>query len=446
MHRAFHLSVLLLAAALLLGAGRRRAVEPPRSIPAGLDARRSFAITDQAILDAFSFQRVMQALVDRSGTSTSAAALVEQMFDTQNPKPGLLSSNAPHCDDTTPNGMPRRCPTPEGALALVDPFASGEYIPLAITNRFDQTPADGSNCGQYRLVFAKQTPGRADRLHFIFEGVLPNPQPQSGIAACRPVAEFWASLSGMASIDDRRSALERFFFTGIDGFAPLIDPDHFTLASGGGIRTMEDTKGTNVSARFYQFRLAKHGDQLVAEPDVLENMPFGRFFDATNDTQDARDFRDAFVAGVGKLATDDVNLYSIEIPRRFLMSESDPVDGEFDFAYQLAFDRSPDPEFRDRVDAELKRIGSTLKPDDIVMRAETQSCVGCHSMFGPVGDSVTFPRGIDTLEHVAARFTENGEAGPRFSISPAMRDVFIPHRIDILQRFLASGTPPVHSN
>ena len=327
MRRALHLSVLLLATVSVLGAGRRRAVEPPRFAPTTLDARRSFAITDQAILDAFSFQRVMQALVDRSGTSTSAAALVEQMFDTQNPKPGLLSSNGPHCDDATPNGIPRRCPTPEGALALVDPFAPGEYIPLAITNRFDQTPADGSNCGQYRLVFAKQTPGRADRLHLIFEGVLPNPEPQSGIAACRPVAEFWASLSGIASIDDRRAALERFFFTGIDGFAPLVDPDHFTLASGGGIRTMEDTKGTNVSARFYQFRLAKRGDQLVAEPDVLENMPFGRFFDATDDTQDARDFRDAFVTSVAKLAIDDVNLYSIETPRRFLMSESDPATG-----------------------------------------------------------------------------------------------------------------------
>jgi hypothetical protein len=432
-----------------MAAGRRRAIDPARPLPSALDARRSLAITDVAILDAFGFERVMRAIAERSGTATSAAALVEQMFDTQNPKPGLEAADAPHCDDFVLDGQPsfnafpRRCPTPEGALATADPFAPGAYIPIAIVNRFDQTPADGSNCGQYRLIFAKRTPGRADRLHLIFEGVLPNPQPQGGIAACRPVAEFWASLSGMPSMDDRRAALERFFFDGIDGFPPLLDPDHFTLASGGGIRTMEDTKGTNVSARFYQFRLAKRCSgarcDLVAEPDVLENMPFGRFFDAADDTQDARDFRDAFVAGVA-------GLYSIDIPRRFLMAESDPVDGEFEFAYEVAFQRSASSAFRDRIDAELKRIGSTLTADDIILRAETRSCVGCHSIFGPVGDEVTFPRGIDSLEHLAARFTEPGEAGPRFSLSPAMRDVFIPHRIEILQRFLASGTPPVHSN
>jgi hypothetical protein len=27
-----------------------------------------------------------------------------------------------------------------------------------------------------------------------------------------------------------------------------------------------------------------------------------------------------------------------------------------------------------------------------------------------------------------------------------MRDVFIPHRMEILRRFLTAGTPPVHSN
>lgn len=458
MRRAAHLSVLLLAAVSMIGASRRRSVVPGLTVSA-LNPRRSFVVTSQAILTAFGFQRVIEAIVDRSGSATTARALVQQMFDTQNPKPGLHAANAPHCDDflvdgqPSFNGLPRRCPTPEGALATADPF-DGAFIPLALVNRFDQAPADGSNCGQYRLIFARVSANPADRLHIIFEAVLPNPRPEAGLEACRAVAEFWANLSGIESVDLRRAALEQFFFTGIDGFAPVLDPDHFSLPSGGGIRTMQNTAASAVGVRFYQFRLAKRCDSggcdLVAEPDILQNMPFGRFFDATYDTAAARAFRDAFVARIPSLAIDDVNLYSIEIPRQFLMAESDPVDGEFAFAYGVAFRRAlstpPGAGFADRIKAALKSAGSGLTPDQLVMRAETQSCVGCHILFGPVGDGVEFPRGIDAFQQVSEKFVEQGPSGPQFAISGAMQNVYVPHRMQILERFLADGTPPVHSN
>src|SRR5712692_11550012 len=122
--------VLLLAASaiLLAAASRKRAVEPPHA----LDARRSLVVTDQAILDGFSFERVMNAIVARSGTRTTAIRLYQQLFDTQNPKPGRVAPDAPHCDDYLVagkpafNGLPRRCPTDEGALATTDPFANCE--------------------------------------------------------------------------------------------------------------------------------------------------------------------------------------------------------------------------------------------------------------------------------------------------------------------------------
>ena|SRR5437762_2932345 len=110
--------VLLLSAiaiAVLAGGARQRAVTPGRELV--LDARRSFVVTDQAILDAFPFERVMNALVARSGTQTTAVRLYQQLFDTQNPRPGLVAHEAPHCDDFTVdarpafNGLPRRCPT-----------------------------------------------------------------------------------------------------------------------------------------------------------------------------------------------------------------------------------------------------------------------------------------------------------------------------------------------
>jgi hypothetical protein len=54
------------------------------------------------------------------------------------------------------------------------------------------------------------------RRHLIFEAVLQNPNPALGLAACRPVAQFWSSLSAVESMDERRGRLEKFFFEGLE--------------------------------------------------------------------------------------------------------------------------------------------------------------------------------------------------------------------------------------
>src|ERR1700730_3089473 len=88
------------AIVLLAGAARRRVVAPVLT----LNARRSLVVTDQAILDGFSFERVMNAVVARSGTRTTAIRLYQQLFDTQNAKPGRVAPDAAHCDDYMVNG------------------------------------------------------------------------------------------------------------------------------------------------------------------------------------------------------------------------------------------------------------------------------------------------------------------------------------------------------
>jgi hypothetical protein len=444
--RLSKLLVAVLAVALLAGAARRRAIAPSPVL--SLDARRSFAVTDQAILDGFSFARVMNAIVERSGTRTTALRLYQQMLDTQNPKPGLVVANAPHCDDFVVDGkpafnqLPRRCPTPEGAFATTDPFATGDQIPLALLNRFDLAPVDGSNCGQYRIIFARKTNATFDRLHLIFEAVLPNPKPSEGIAACRAVAQFWADLSKVNSIFERRARLEQFFFTGIPGFEPVFDPDHYSSASGGGIRTMHNTGGP-LRNRFYQFRLAVRGNDLFAEPDVLQNMPYGKFFDASYDNPAAQRFRDAFIDNIRNLAISDVNLYFMNIPQEFLLAESNPSDGEPDTIFAIPFLGSlitPEGrQFSSRISAELKKVGSPLSTLDIINRAQIQSCVGCHFFDGNVGTT-------EFYQQVSESIVEDGEAGPRFAISRTMKSVFVPHRMDVLRSFLVSGEAPVHSN
>jgi len=456
--RRIFVVVLCLAVFAFFPGARQRAVSHPSSLKLDLD--RSFAITDQAMLTGFSFQRVMEAIVARSGTRTTALQLYQQMFDTQNARPGLVAPDAPHCDDFTVdgkavfNGLPRRCPTPEGVLATSDPFAATDYIPIGVLNRFDLAPGDGSNCGQYRITFANVT-NPANRVHLIFEAILPNPDQASGLAGCRPVAQFWAGLSTIDSIDERRSAIETFFFDGIPGFASVLDPAHYAAGSGGGIRSVHQTSSAGIPERFYQFRLATAcaagGDcSLIAKPDGLENLPIARFFDANYDTAAARAFREEFIRQVPTLAVRDVNLYFMNVSPEFLMAESVPSDDSLDFDFISAFVKSAGTpagkEFQAQIAAELAKLDSPLTPEQIVLRADTQSCVGCHVLSGDVGDGVTFPQALGTAEHLSENITEDGEAGLRFTISPAMRNVFIPHRMEVLRDFLLRGTPPEHSN
>ena len=449
----------------LHSATRRRPVSPS-PIPE-IDSFRSLMITDAPALEGFTLQRVMESLVARSETSTTALELYRQMFDTQNPRPGFTGSGI-HCDDETTegtftrNGFPIHCPSPEGVLADTDPFesqSSESYLPIAVVNRFDLSPPDGENCGQYRVIFAKRSGigNASDRIHLIFEAVLPNPFPQLGLNGCRPIALFWADLSTISSVRERASRMEMFFFDGFGGFPPVLDPAHLG-AEGGSIRTSQFmTRGAFAgrSPRFYQFELDRRCDdsgcRLIAEPAPLENMPYGSFFNGEKTSAQATAFREFFLTQVRSLAVRDVNLYSMEIPESYNVTESDG-ESEPVFIYDGQFNKglgTPEGQaFAAGVQAELDSIGSKVLPVEIMARADTLTCAGCHQIDGEIGEGVVFPRSLG-FEHVTEdpRHMQTGEDGElsRFGISPALRDVFIPHRKRILEDFLLSGKPPVHS-
>jgi hypothetical protein len=438
---------------------RRHAAAPPKEeqppVPASIDARRSMVITDVALLQNFTFQRFLDSLIARSGVQgLTSAQLYRQWFDTQNPKPGLADPAGPHCDDfkvdgaTSFNGFPRRCPTPEGILAQSG-FVANEYIPIALTNRFDQAPADGSNCGQYRIVFARPMAPKL-RLHIILEPVLRNPNPSAGIAGCRAIALFWANLSSIDDINVRRAKLEHFYFDGIAGFPPVIDPDNFSAASGGGIRTTQ-VAVAGAAPRNYQFRVTKDCSTgtctLRMTPDVLNNMIFGPLFNSSDNSAQAQAFRDAFVEQVPNLAVKNVNEYFMDIPRQFVMAESNPSDDENDFDEATPFNKSKiaSPDFKNRIQQKLTAIGSTLTPELVVFRAQTQTCLGCHALSGNVGEGIVFPKPLDDVQQITEDSPEPGDGGQRYRISSALQDTFIPHRTQILLDYLNSGKAPVRS-
>jgi hypothetical protein len=456
-------AVIAAAIALLLVAAKTRSVRTP-SAPKPLSGTRSFEITDKAVVAPFTLDRVLAQLIARSGVSgLTPQQLMRQLYDTQNQQPGLADPAGPHCDDTMTggvpsfNGFPRRCPTPEGKLAAT-PYLADEYFAMGIANRFDLAPADGSNCGQYRIVFARREPPvplKLIRNHLIFEAVLPNPVPSAGLIACRPVAQFWADLSSVDSMDERRARLEHFFFDGLPGFAPVIDPANF--ADAGGIRTLHQTL-PSPGNRFYQFRLQKQcsgGDcTLRMVPDVLENMPFSELFDANaTDNAQGRAFRDEFVRQLATLAIPDLAKFHMNVPRQYLMAESNPVDAFFAFDYEVPFLRaktSPKGSaFNDRIVAELQRLGSHLDTEQLFVRTFHETCVGCHGLNGATnfGDGLTLVVGFQGLSMISEDIMMDGEAGPltRYGVDPIIEKQFVPIRMHILEDFLRGGTPPGHS-
>lgn len=433
-----------------------------------LSATRSFEITDKSIVASFTLDRVLTQLIERSGVNgLTADQLIRRMFDTQNPRSSAIDPDGPHCDDALTNGVPsfngfpRRCPTPEAKLTAVQNLA-GQFFTLGLMNRFDQAPADGSNCGQYRMVFAHRdsetSASTLVRRHLIFEAVLPNPTPSLGLAACRPVAQFWAGLSAIDSMDERRAQLEKFFFQGLDGFAPVVDAANF--AEPGGIRTFMQSGdgGSNISIRFYQFRLAKQcasaGCTLRFMPDVLENQPFGLLFDGTNTSSQARALRTEFLKHVPTLAIEDLNLMSMKIPKDYLIAESDSPGTPGVVFFETAFDNSKNSNdgvaFRANIQSQLTLAGSNLTPNNVVVRAEEMSCAGCHGFNGGgvlFGGNVKLVIGFQGSQMISEDILAEGEAGSstRFGIDPIIEKQFIPHRMQILSDFLRDGTPPVHS-
>ncbi len=201
-----------------------------------IDPRKSLMVTDQAVLTGFTLKAVMDQLVAQSGVSgLTSLALFRQWWDTQRRAPGL--GLGAHCDDQKVNGVPslngfpHECPRPEGVQATTDPFvnpaAPGAYFPIAVVNRFDLAPVTGAHCGEYRVIFARRSGlVTGDRNFAIFEAVLANPRLDLGLEGCRPVLNFWSSLSTKTAAV-RAALLRSFHFTGLPGFSPVVHIDNY---------------------------------------------------------------------------------------------------------------------------------------------------------------------------------------------------------------------------
>jgi hypothetical protein len=189
--------------------------------------------TDPAVLARFPMRDVLDQIVDLSGaTQTDTDGFWSQWWSSQRERLAGDPADHPFCDDNggTINGFDIDCPRNEAQLADIAPES---HFPIALFNRFDLAPLDGSHCGEYRIVYAMDgaQAGLSGRNFVIFEAVLPNPDPGCGVAACREVAERWVQVADETDPTVRADLLEEFYFDGIGNFEPVIHPAHYGMDS-----------------------------------------------------------------------------------------------------------------------------------------------------------------------------------------------------------------------
>jgi hypothetical protein len=454
-------SDMLIATAVLLGAcsaspdeqGVGLTTEAVQPSPV-VDARRSLAITDQPTLTNFTLQRVLDQIIATSNVSgLSATTLFQQWWDTQNPPPGMDADLlAPHCTGAL-NDYPYACrPAPaEGAQASCDPFAAGSacaYIPVGLFMRFDLAPEDGSHCGEYRVVFAKESgrfpEGGQNRLFLIFEAALRNPHLNQGIRGCQKFVRAWAELSEESDQNERRQQLEAFYFDGYQEFDPVISYENFgdNPLSAGQVRTNQFVQPD--APRMWnlrEFKLQKdcsQGCKLRFVPVTDKVNPFGALFDPTSAHPSAFSFQSEFLTQVARLASADANAIGMNTSDAYNSGQSLAASLNNETNYPANFGATANA-FRTAIQNELTAIGSTLTPDDIVNRAQVTACAGCHRFSNNtnLGGSITWPPSLG-FTHVSERHAdlETMSGVTRFKISDALVTLLLPHRKQLVEDYL----------
>lgn len=212
-------------------AGAVSAPEPERLV---LRPERSLLVSDPAVLEGLTFERALSSLAGNEAHDVYLAFARSFL-----PRASTEEAPGPRCDDeaavvgdmSTLNGFPIPCPAEAGALLQTN--ENRVWKPLSVTNRFDLAPEGGENCGEQHLSFYLSKVEAVVTASLRLSALIPNPSPELGLEGCRPVVDFWASLS-RADYDKpaaRARALEGAFLgTQLAGSAPTPEQTALTRA------------------------------------------------------------------------------------------------------------------------------------------------------------------------------------------------------------------------
>lgn len=410
----------------------------------------------------FAFEKVIGKILTTAqiaDTPANRVALVQSMLDSfdsdsmTNP-----TSNLPMKVDLRPKekGL--------GAAALL----AGGVTPIGLFNRLDLAPADWSDCGEHRIVYATKPGASNARFFLIFEAKLPNPDPSQGMKGCEAVAKRWRDI-GAASQAGRKALLNELYFTGLPGFEPVVH--HLNYGAHLGQVRANMFVGNNPGADKWQLRefrvLPVAADTLAFAPGPVANNPLAEFYRDAGGTPaeqaERTRFHTAFKATYAPALTDfDAKAAAGMSPAAFreglfncMGAPIQAADNEFQSDSLPATDEPAalaGAAFKASLPASWSSPdGSrTVSRDELLNRAGVVTCGGCHqfSSTRPVGvaggATLTWPQpspGGFFFVHIS----EEMEPGTtRHVISTTLRDVFVPHRQKVLQSILAGENPGKH--
>jgi hypothetical protein len=410
--------------------------------PGGLNPRRSLIETNQTAVKSFSLSAALAAIQTNSGLAPQPNAVYRQIIDSYASAANGQEPTAVHCGDETTDGAPSlngfalRCDRLEAQQ--IDNLA--QWFPIAAVNRVDLAPTDGANCGQQRLIFANNVRIGNSRMFMIIEAQIPNPHPECGVAACRPLADFWARQSDMSDAFARGERLAGAYLKGdpelaAAGFKPFLDVANLSVGAGS-IRTnnFDDFEWT---LRLFKM-MTDTGGNARAIPFPVTDAPHGELWNDTSPLPQGELCRKSFVTALDSLLSDDPAEMAFPVDDSCYDAES-PNDG-FTQNYPLHLD-SGSGTFRGLLETRL--AGTGLSPEDIASRARfAGSCMGCHeeAIGSSLGHGVFAPFSNGFVQ-VDEQFTEDcGDGQQCFNASPALKEVFLPRRLRSLEALLGTGS------
>jgi hypothetical protein len=425
-------------------------ITPPQTTEAEIKVERSLFINDRATLDGadFSLRRTMSQLATQAVAANVGGATAETIFadlwDTQNASPGA-TTNVDHCDpNDTLNGFPQDCPrTAEGAQAQTTNVAAAldGYQAVGLVNRIDLASKDWLDCGEHRIIYHRKGAESIERNFMIFEAVLPNPRPGCA-SGCRPVMNFWKSLSTIDDAAQRANALAKFFYDGLPGFRPVVHIDHyapkgFTSSYGGGasgqIRTNQFLQQPWI---LKEIKLAldcsvPSACKLVPTVVPVKVNPFGELWKDGSTNALAPAFQQQVLANVLNLAK-NVDTFSYEVDNQFNDAESNSQNITGD-DYRAFYATPSAGSFHTGLQGAAN--GTGLTDVQLVNRAAALSCAGCHqpSAFGltannSIGPNLKWPETRSSTETNGFSHIDGDAVNGKHTLSPALVNSFLPFR------------------
>lgn len=395
-------------------------------------------ITEPSILAAFPMEEVMDQLAllgPGGGAGQTGTEVFQQWWSSQRERQMGDPANHPFCDDngSTINGFPIQCPRNESQL---EAFDATSHHPTAIVNRFDLAPTNGAHCGEYRLVYAKNSGVGGGSNFIIFEGVLPNPDPACGLVGCRPVAEFWASLELVNDPAIRASLLHDFYYQGLPGFEPIVRPESYGFVPAGTpsgqIRTNQFMSFDWNLREFILTESCTGGTcEMLVQQTTVKGNPSPELWDGSHPL--SASYESDFVAQMAlqQPAVEDVNNLGMETLEIYNTGESDSQGNS-----------GPTAAVYNPTGSMATAIGnaipgaSFLTVADVAERAQTMTCGGCHQTSSAANLGTQFSAGIDLLWPPQIPAFVHIDANSLLSTALTEPGGFLDRRKQVLEDFL----------